>query len=452
MRLVSIIKRSKHSVFIFLILGSLCTSAQQNSPFSRFGLGDVLPSTNILNRAMGGVSVPYVDGQSINFANPASYSRLNLVTFDLGLTIDNRDLKSLNPVKKYNSINFIPSYVMLGLPISSKKQIKNNRNVAMVFGLRPVSTINYSIIEGRKLQITNADSVVYLYEGTGGLNQAFIGLSKRYGSLSVGINAGYIFGRKETDTKTFILDTVATPSYRSSSATITSFGSGFINAGVMYEALINKTTSLRFGASGNLSQSLNAEQELKRQTFVFDGVGNPLVLDTITNQSKIKGTVELPSSFTAGVMLNKKTADKNGSTVDSRMIGIEYTTTNWADYRFYNQNENLRNSWQFKIGGQFIPKPFNTGYWNRVAYRAGFNIGKDQIVAQGNDYSTYSLSIGAGFPVQRYRAYDNQYTTINTALEIGKRGNKSNNITESFVRFSLGLNLSDIWFIKRKYD
>ena len=60
--------------------------------------------------------------------------------------------------------------------------------------------------------------------------------------------------------------------------------------------------------------------------------------------------------------------------------------------------------------------------------------------------------LGAGFPIRKWRAYDNQYTNINTTFEFGKRGNKNNNITESFFRLSLDLNLSDVWFIKRKYD
>jgi len=62
------------------------------------------------------------------------------------------------------------------------------------------------------------------------------------------------------------------------------------------------------------------------------------------------------------------------------------------------------------------------------------------------------LTLGAGLPIRKWSMYDNQYTIINTTFEIGKRGNKNNNITESFFRFSLGLNLSDIWFKKRKYE
>src|SRR5215470_15167865 len=56
-----------------LITGNFL-SAQENSPYSRYGLGDVAPSGNVVNRGMGGVSAAYADPFSINFTNPASYS------------------------------------------------------------------------------------------------------------------------------------------------------------------------------------------------------------------------------------------------------------------------------------------------------------------------------------------------------------------------------------------
>jgi hypothetical protein len=63
-----------------------------------------------------------------------------------------------------------------------------------------------------------------------------------------------------------------------------------------------------------------------------------------------------------------------------------------------------------------------------------------------------AFTLGAGFPFRKFRSYDNQYTLLNWAFEFGKRGSKVNNITENFFRVSLGLSLSDLWFIKRKYD
>ena len=42
---------------------------------------------------------------------------------------------------------------------------------------------------------------------------------------------------------------------------------------------------------------------------------------------------------------------------------------------------------------------------------------------------------------------------VNAAFEIGQRGNRTTSLLrENYVRFTVGFSLSDIWFIKRKYD
>src|SRR3712207_7052167 len=48
--------------------------AQDNSPYSRYGLGNLYPRVNVINRGMGGVSAAYGDYFSINYNNPASRS------------------------------------------------------------------------------------------------------------------------------------------------------------------------------------------------------------------------------------------------------------------------------------------------------------------------------------------------------------------------------------------
>ncbi len=63
---------------------SFAQAQNENSPYSRYGLGDYVPQQNILNRGMGGVSAAYYDFNTINFINPASYGRLQATTLDLG--------------------------------------------------------------------------------------------------------------------------------------------------------------------------------------------------------------------------------------------------------------------------------------------------------------------------------------------------------------------------------
>lgn len=442
MQLASTIMNPKLSIFFLFSLISFYVTAQENSPFSRYGLGDTYPSQNIINRAMGGVASTYANGQSINLSNPAAYSELKIVTYDLGLTLDTRSLKSVNPVLKYNSVNLTPSYVALGMPLSKK------HNLGLAFGLKPISKVSYSIEENRRLP---ADSVHYLYEGDGGLYQAFIGIGKRWGGLRLGINTGYMFGRKESNTITTPVDSVAT--YKSNSQTLTTYNKVFINAGLQYDAKLSKTTTLRFGLAGNLKQKLSAQQQVNRETFEYDANGAMVKVDSISQPPELKGNIQLPVSYTAGISLNSSVIDHLGNKFDKSLIAAEYESTKWTDYRFYGQPDKLINSWQLKLGGQFTPNPLSIkSYWNRATYRAGFYYGKEAVNADGNDLPIFGFTIGTGLPVRKWRSFDNQYTIINTAIEIGKRGNKNNNITEGFFRVSLGLNLSDIWFVKRKYE
>ena len=80
------------------------------------------------------------------------------------------------------------------------------------------------------------DSLHTLYEGNGGLNQAFIGLAKRWGrdknNFSIGVNGGYEWGSKYTSTKIdFPADSSYQIWYKSNSTDTTHFSSLFLNPG-----------------------------------------------------------------------------------------------------------------------------------------------------------------------------------------------------------------------------
>jgi hypothetical protein len=443
MRLVSTINQKLKLGFILLFISS-SVIAQQNSPFSRYGLGDLSPSQNIVNRAMGGVAVSYVDAQSVNFYNPASYSAHRVVTFDVGVTIDSRTLRSENPIKKYNATNFTPAYVAVGLPLNRK------RNLGLAFGLRPLSAINYSI-EQRK-RIPGIDSVGNIFEGEGGLYQLYTGVGKRWGGFSVGVNVGYNFGRKQINTRTlFLNDTVEYA--QTNVATTTTYGRAFINGGMQYYFAAGKNSFVRLGAAARFKQTFNAEQDLLKETFQYSATGISTRIDSVFESTGKKGSIVIPATYTAGIMLQNTILDRLGNRLDKSMFGVEYETSKWSEFRFYGAQDKVTDAWQLRLGAQFTPDPLSiTSYWNRVNYRVGFYTGRDYANPDGKELPVKGFTFGAGLPLRKWRSFDNQFTIINTAIEIGKRGNKNNNITESFFRVSFGLALSDIWFIKRRYD
>lgn len=459
MRSVSITISNLSRVFLVFLSVTflLSAAAQENSPFSRYGLGEYYTSQHIISRSLGGLTAAYADGmnnnvgQSINFNNPATYSSFFMSTFDLGVTIDSRTLRSTTPAGKFTSNNFVPSYLSIGFPLNKLK------GLGLAFGLKPVSRISYSV---QNLSRAANDSLQTLYEGSGGLNQAFVGLGKRWKTFSIGFNTGYNFGRKEISTrKSFLNDTVIY--YQSNSSTLSNFGGIFLNGGMQYELSLNKKVNtqakttenylLRFGVTGTLQQRMSASQDINRETFTY-GASGDIRIDSVSEKTGIKGTVLLPSTYAAGITLHKTTTNARGL-FELWSIGAEYTTTQWVNYRFYDQADKLNNSWQFRLGVQFAPDPLaGKDYWSIVNYRAGFYTGKDYINADGNGLTQYGVSFGAGLPIKKWSSYDNQFTIMNTALQFGKRGSAVNNITETYFQFSLGISLSDIWFVKRRYD
>ncbi|MDX1938563.1 MAG: hypothetical protein SFU21_15695, partial [Flavihumibacter sp.] len=65
--------------------------------------------------------------------------------------------------------------------------------------------------------------------------------------------------------------------------------------------------------------------------------------------------------------------------------------------------------------------------------------------------SQYNITAGVGLPMRK-NPYTNQFTYINLSFEYGSRGNKNTPLRENIFRVGLGLTLSDLWFIKRKYE
>jgi hypothetical protein len=451
---------------LLLCLFSFATaSAQENSPYSRYGMGDLYPSQNIVNRGMGGLTAAYTDpiGQSINFSNPASYADFQRfpglggrVLYDLGFSIDSRSLKSKSPIKKYSSANFTPSYLSLGFPIA--------KGMGGALGLRPYSRVSYSIIE--KTRLAGIDSAQYKYEGSGGLNQAFIGLGKRWGNFSLGFNTGYLFGRKETSTKLGIVNTNTTDTgytpfyYSSNSATTTTFGKLFFSAGALYDIQVKKIAKtdkkpqqnylLRLGATAMFKQKFKGSQDLTRETFDYDAAGGSVTIDSVYTSTGTRIDIEIPATYNFGAMLHKSVSGPGGS-FDLWMIGAELETAKWTQFRYGGVADKLTDYWQLRLGGQFLLSSTATTLLGRSAYRFGAAFGKDYINADGKELKTFSGTFGMSVPIRPRGTYS-QVTNINLAFELGKRGSGVNNVTENYFRFSAGFSLSDIWFHKRKYD
>jgi hypothetical protein len=445
--------------FLFTTAGLLSVPqlfAQDNSPYSRFGLGDVVPNTNISNRAMGGIQAAYADPLSINFSNPASYSNFigylipgtnkmqnGRVILDAGINLESRTLRNPNQTDKFTATNALFSYLQVGMPL--------RKGWGLSFGLRPVTRINYNVVD--RSRIPNEDSILTANTGNGGSYLPSIGTGVAIKNLSLGVNIGYLFGDRERSIRRAIISNEF--EYNNANFTTrSSYGNLVFSGGAQYSINLTKKeklpvekTVLRLGASGNIKQTLKGSQDIITETFIRDQNTGDIRLDSVYDKTISSGDVEFPASYTLGFVIDKQKQKGGGW-----MAGADFVQTKWSDYSFFGESGATQDSWQIRAGGQIRPEPTRS-YFSNVAYRAGFYKGIDYISAGGRDMPIWGTSLGLGLPVFNYnRLSPGQYTLVNLTFEYSKRGNDDNILKENLFRISIGLNFSDIWFNKRKYD
>lgn len=460
-------KRSSWILYRLLIVCSVqlaavsLLQAQDNSPYSRYGLGDLHPNSHILNRGMAGISAAYADQLSVNFTNPASYSRFytlqeprskksayGRIILDAGLNFDNRTLRETNNPQRFTSPNAYFSYLQMGIPLK--------KDWGIVLGLRPISKIGYDVERRERLYnpITQLpiDSAITEFTGDGGTYLVNTGTGFAIKNFSAGINAGYLFGNKDYSTRRSILnDSVAYN--RSNHQTRSTFGDLFFNMGMQYRIDLNKdkTKYFQLGVFGNVKHKLNSRNDIIRETFFKNSDGGDLRQDSVTEQLDIKGVVNYPSGFGGGFLVEQLPNEKR----IGWLFGADFIQNGWDDYRFNGQIDSVRNNWQLKIGGQIKPSFKESKYKNLIAYRAGFFFGNDYLHIN-QKLPQYGITAGISLPIANLkdasRRFRTQYSVVNISAEYIKRGNRENLLRENLFRLSVGFSLSDLWFTKRKYD
>lgn len=469
MQLAKITSFYKHRITLLsaLFICGAAVKAQDNSPYSRYALGNEFPRTNIINRGMGGISAGYIDVTSVNYNNPASYAKFQAymeqrsgkvssarVILDVGVDFTSRKLAEPNTPNSFRSSDALFSHLYVGIPI--------RKNWGIAFGIRPLTRISYDIFRTERLvnptpPFRSIDSAITQFTGTGGSFLPTIGTGFGSENFSVGFNVGYLFGKKEIATRRALInDSIEYAA--SNHTTNTTFGSLFFTGGAQYTIDLTKKdangraklpfSSLRFGVSGNWKQTINGEQNILRQTYLRNSVGQELRVDSVLEQNGVAGNIIYPASYTAGVYYEKGPKEKTRG----YSIGLDYVASQWDGYRFFGAKDFVQNSWELRLGAQLTPLVQAARYGQAISYRFGAFAGNDYVKTDNNKLPVYGLSFGVGLPVRPSRQSPNQFSIVNLALEYTKRGSEQNKIKEDLIRFSIGFNFTDLWFGKRKYD
>lgn len=452
----------KTALFIFVSFIYTFASAQENSPYSRYGMGDVVPAQNIVSRSMGGITAGFIDSvgfipynvlngvlyfpsSSINLSNPASLGSLNTTLFDVGGEIDVRTLKSNNSPQKYTATNTLISYLQLGFPVTPKRMLAKGHHLNIAFGLRPVTRINYKIFADKNL--VGIDSASTLFEGTGGINQANFSTGLKIKNFSIGASTGYSFGNRQNSTRLSLKNSDSVMYMQSNTQSDARFGGFFLNLGVQYAIRLKNKNVLRFGATTNLQQNLRAKRDNINETFVYDNNGGTISIDTVTNSIGQSGTITLPATYTAGFTYTSK----------HWIFGADVDYAQWSKYRYFGAKDAVQNNTTLHIGAQYFPANDNTlssKYWRFVKYRAGLYFGNDYVQLNNANRADYGVTLGASLPLTSFqRMRLGEFVNLNTGLEFSQHGNKqSQSLREGIVRFNFGISMSATWFQKSKYN
>jgi hypothetical protein len=212
-----------------------------------------------------------------------------------------------------------------------------------------------------------------------------------------------------------------------------------LNTGFLYKTKINSKLDLNAGITYHPEATLNSENERKIATIIYNINGAELISEEnniAINDTKLK--IPTKFSFGLGIGENKKWA-----------IGSEltFTNNNSMTNRFGPiQNVSYENSTKVAIGGYFVPKYDSfSNYLSRIIYRGGFRYENTGLVLNNKSINDYAVTFGLGLPIG--------LSKINLGVELGKRGTTTSGlIEENYVNVTVGLSLSDLWFIKRKID
>lgn len=451
----------KSIVFTLFVLNTLLyslhnTSTAQvtNSPYSRYGIGDIGGKGFGQNFAMGGTSIALQNDSTpyfINSGNPASYSGLDWTSAELGANVGVTQLQSSNVKQSLSSASL--AYLSLGMPFKKKWW-------GASIGLIPYSSVGYKVSD--KQDITNIGNVNFIYEGSGGVNQFYFGngikpfyklKNKALKTLSLGVNASYLFGNIDNIRRSVFPSSGAY--FNTRSGTTTRIGDIYFDYGLQYACSIDsikgrvlkEKVKLLFGATFANQSLLSAKIDSLSYTY-FNSSNFEVVKDTLQNVQDVKGQIQLPLSFGVGFGIRKG---------ERLLIAADYRIQNWSSYKIFERSQNLKNSMSASLGVQFTPKPPSGGknnYARIVSYRAGIRYAETPLELKNTRLKEYGVTLGLSLPVEKDILFRSFFSRVNIGVEFGQRGTSQNGlIKEQYIKGTIGFTVNDpTWFLRRKVD
>ena len=412
-----------------MVTGTAIAQNNTNSPYTRYGYGDLSDQSFGNSKAMGGIAFGLRDGAQINPTNPASYTAIDSLTFlfEGGVSLQNMNISGGG--LKLNAKNASFDYLAM--------QFRLAPWMAMSVGLLPYSNVGYTVSDSQ----TTDNDLTYSrsFTGDGGLHQLYVGAGvKVLKNLSVGVNASYFWGDL-TRTRSVIFPQMSSSTYYSYNRQMAVSISDYkLDFGVQYTQELNKKHSFTVGAIYSPKHKLNNDYNSTIQ------VGS-------STTEKMDATLELPNTFGVGFTYN----------YDKRLtLGMDYSLQQWSKTEFgiatndINVRQDFEETYAYcdrtkiSVGAEYIPNLIGRSYFAHIKYRLGAYYTTPYYKIDGKKASReYGVTAGFGLPVPRSRSIlsiSGQFVRV--------KGLETNMVNENIFRVSIGLTFNERWFFKRRVE
>lgn len=420
-----------------------------NSPYSRFGIGELVNTTHSAAVGMGNLTAAWHHEQQANLDNPAALGHLRATAFEVQAFMQRSQLSQGDRESDYLNGNL--SGLTLAFPLrnpinAALEKQRYDLQWGMSFGLKPYSQTGYQV-EGRTF-VADFDTIANIFNGSGSTYVLSWGNGFNYKQFSFGFEMGYLFGRQNLTQRTQFVDL----GFSQQNLFVEELGIGaFVwKLGGQYQYDFNELVdekgeprgrrvgdrSLTVGIFGNTNMGATTRTE-----------SDKIAIDTRTNVTDTLSVVEitgadatLPANLTIGFMYEN---------FKRLRIGVEWERTMWSNYENTLRAANLGDVNMFKAGVEFIPKANSyRSYLQRISYRIGAYTGDDPRIVN-NQLTRSAITFGLGLPIILPRQ---QTSFVNLGFEIGNQS-VDGGIDERFARVSIGFTLNDnSWFYKRKFN
>lgn len=432
------------SFLVTLVLSiGLASFAQPgtSSPYSLSGLGELKYTGFVDHQMMGGVSRAYSSQTNYSIVNPASYASLKSVVYNAGASFSRGALSTDLISQEVSNGNF--GYISLAFASPYEKKMP----WGVSFGLHQLSDVGYSI-----RTINNDTFNSYnIFRGTGGLSTAYVGgaISPVKG-LSVGLNLNYNFGNIQSIEAQVFPSTKDLFSF--SDETYLYYRGFNLDLGVQYNIQKGKL-SHTLGASIHTKSNLNGTGYRYSESFfgeLFDQ-GQLIPIDTLLFDDGLENKTVKPQVFGVAYAL---------SVPNKWTISAEYEKGLWSGVINDLNGQNYNDNEKYAIGFSWVPKPDykTTGsFLKKINFSAGARYEKMYYNFFGQELEEVGISFGLGLPiVKTFQSKSGKVPMINRVnlgFEMTRRGTIQNDlIQEDYFTVRIGLNFSDKWFLKRKYQ